>query len=324
MIYRPSTGTVVRRLRIVLFTLSVAAAVGAQPQINEFVANHVGADSNELVEILGAPRTDYSSLSVLEIEGDDGAGSGDIESRIDVGTTDDQGLWWTGYLSSNLQNGTSTLLLVEEFSGAVGEDVDTDDDGVIDYRPWTAIVDSVAVLEEDGSGLTYSPVVLTAGFDGGDTTVGGGSRFATAGDPSDWLRNDFDGAGLDCCAPGSPEPGEAINTGGLPNEAVDGGSLGLSVTGVCPGTIEVAVSGGTAGGIAGLLASPATGSDPLTAGPCAGVVTGLSSPVLLTTVVLDAAGGATLTPTVGDVACGVHLQVVDGASCEVSNVAAIP
>ncbi len=42
----------------------------ADPVINEFVANHVGTDTNEYIEIFGDPGTDYSAFSLLQLEGD--------------------------------------------------------------------------------------------------------------------------------------------------------------------------------------------------------------------------------------------------------------
>ena len=47
-------------------------------------------------------------------------------------------------------------MVVSGFSGADGDDLDTDDDGVLDVTPWTAIVDCVALIETVGSGdLVY-------------------------------------------------------------------------------------------------------------------------------------------------------------------------
>ena len=32
------------------------------------------------------------------------------------------------------------------FYGSVGEDIDTDDDGIVDYAPWTDTVDGVRII----------------------------------------------------------------------------------------------------------------------------------------------------------------------------------
>ena len=199
-----------------------AAPAAAQPAINEVVRDHVGVDTSEFVEIFGDPSTDYSAWSLLEIEGDS-AGAGVIDDVWVVGTTDAAGIWFTGYLSSRIENGTVTLLLVEGFSGLAGDDLDTDNDGVLDATPWSTLADDVGLSDAGGGDQVYSTTVLAPGFDGSPFTPGGASRFPDGADtdtPSDWVRNDFDGEGLPGFT-GTPEPGEALNTGGLPNLLVD-------------------------------------------------------------------------------------------------------
>ncbi len=192
------------------------------PVLNEFVFNHVGIDTNEYVEVYGDPATDYSAFTVLQIEGD-GASQGVIDSVHPVGTTDGAGFWVTAFLGNVFENGSVTLLLVEGFTGSVGNDVDTDNDGLLDTIFWTRIVDSVAVDDGGGAGDGhYSPAVLAPGYDGNAQVPDGASRIPDGADTdtaADWLRNDFDGAGLPGF-PGTPAFGEAFNTPGATNEAV--------------------------------------------------------------------------------------------------------
>jgi hypothetical protein len=102
----------------------------ATPVINEFSASTAGTDV-EYVEIHGSPGTDYSAYSVIQVEGDvSGTATGVIDSVHPVGTTNSTGHWWTGFLSNALENGSMTLLLVKDFTGAIGTDLDTNDDGV--------------------------------------------------------------------------------------------------------------------------------------------------------------------------------------------------
>ncbi len=188
------------------------------PVINEFVANHTSTDTFEFIEIFGEANKDYSALTLLQIEGD-GSGSGVVDSVHPVGTTDTAGFWTTGFLNNLLENGTITLLLVENFSGAVFDDLDTNDDGTFDVTPWTAILDSVAVNDGGSGDRTYSNVVLTRDLDGGAFAPGGASRIPNGTDSdavSDWMRNDFDGFGLPGFT-GSPAVGEAVNTPGATN-----------------------------------------------------------------------------------------------------------
>jgi hypothetical protein len=188
------------------------------PKLNEFVANHVGTDTEEYVEVYGSPDVDYSAYTVLEIEGDSGGGA--IDRAHAVGTTDSNGLYLIDFPS--MENGTITLLLVEGFTGATGEDIDTDDDGVIDYAPWTEIVDDVAVWDGGGSDLTYSDSVLSENYDVFQYTPGGASRYPDGKDTDsafDWVRNDFDLAGITGYT-GTPVFGEAYNTPGEFNRIV--------------------------------------------------------------------------------------------------------
>jgi predicted extracellular nuclease len=201
-----------------------AAHAGSSLTINEFVFNHTGSDTNEYVEILGAPNTDLSSLTLIEIEGD-GTGAGVVDGVYVLGTTNATGHWSTGFLNNELENGTVSLLVVSGWTGNVGDDLDTNDDGVLDVTPWNFIESNgIAVTDGGASDRTYSGVTLIPNFDGAGVTVGGASRIpdgTDTGNATDWVRNDFDGEGIPGL-PGSPDPGEALNTPGAPNELAGG------------------------------------------------------------------------------------------------------
>ncbi|AFZ51430.1 choice-of-anchor I family protein [Dactylococcopsis salina] len=134
--------------------------------LNEIVISTPSADF-EFVEIIGDAGEDISNLSLLEITntgaiddvisfaeqslGDDGfflASSPAAEAQYGV----------TGDLQiadNTFTNSTSTYLLVENFTGASGDDLDTEDDGTLDDpTPWSAIVDQIAFIENDGE-TTY-------------------------------------------------------------------------------------------------------------------------------------------------------------------------
>lgn len=59
----------------------------------------------------------------------------------------------------NFENGDNvTHLLVSGFSGSLGDNLDTNNDGILDSTPWLSILDSVALLETFGLGDgIYSP-----------------------------------------------------------------------------------------------------------------------------------------------------------------------
>ncbi len=194
------------------------ARAESHPVINEFVANHTGADTQAFVEVFGEPSTDYSAFTVLEIEGDS-TGAGVIDAVLPVGTTNAGGYWTD---PEDMENGTLTILLVENFSGSVGNDLDTNNDGTFDTTPWDAIIDDVATTDGGGSDHTYSATVLAAFFDGNPFGAGGASRIPDGTDTEstgDWVRNDFDGFGFPGF-PGSPALGEAENTPGAVNVAI--------------------------------------------------------------------------------------------------------
>jgi uncharacterized protein len=188
------------------------------PVINEFVADHASFDECEYVEIAGAPATDYSQYTLLTVEGDSGS-PGQVQAVIPVGTTSAGGFWATGFLMDQLQNGSSTLLLVADFAGGM-PDIDGNNDGTIDNEPWSAIVDAVAINDGGTTDRTYAEAaVLTRTFDGASSVVGGASRIPDATDtdqPADWVRNLNNAAGLPCES-GDPSAGEAANTPGESN-----------------------------------------------------------------------------------------------------------
>lgn len=192
--------------------------------INEIVLDQYGNDSDEFAELKGTPNTDYSNLLLLQIDGDDDGTNqtdpGKILSTHPGCTTDSLGYCSIEVASHTFQNGTQTLLLV---SGTVGKvDVDTNDDGVFDSEPWTAILDAVAIYDnrpsENNIDQTYSGnAVLTKVLNGaGDEPLvfGGGSRIPDGLDTneaSDWTSNAprFDNTNI--------QTGEARNTPGAVN-----------------------------------------------------------------------------------------------------------
>lgn len=135
--------------------------------INEIRIDHEGTDTNEYFELRGNPGDSLAGVSYLVI-GDGGSGSGIIEEFIDLSThslatdglflaTEDtftlSSLFFVDLLlpAGDLnfeQNDNVTHMLVANFFGAEGMDLDTDDDGVFDVTPWSEIVDLIALVEE--------------------------------------------------------------------------------------------------------------------------------------------------------------------------------
>ncbi len=179
--------------------------------LSEIRIDQPGTDVDEYFELAGADGTSLDGLTYVVI-GDGAGGSGVVEavvslaglsvpasgffvaaeSTFTLGTADVT-------TSLNFENSDNvTHLLVSGFTGANGDDLDTDDDGVLDSEPWSAVVDSVALIETVGSGdRVYS--ATTVGPDG--PFVPGHVYLCESG----WLIGSFDPAG------GQDTPGAANN-----------------------------------------------------------------------------------------------------------------
>lgn len=219
----------IRNLMICALLLVATLPLRAQV-INEYVADHTGSDVFEFIEIFGTPNTDYSNLTLVVLEGDAGGSTGAVDAFFTVGTTDANGFWVTPFQSNEIENGSKTILLVESFSGEVGQDLDPNDDGSLNPGnvPWTNIIDDVAILDNGASDVAFSTVVLAQGFDGSSFTVNGASRIPNGTDTDsadDWVRNDFFLAGISGAENPSPDLGEAFNTPGAVNQAVPAGPI---------------------------------------------------------------------------------------------------
>ena len=152
--------------------------------INEILVSTSGNDT-EYFEIGGMAGTSLAGLTLLVIEGDrsSSGGIGIIDQALALsGSVPDDGFWLAASPTARsglsipeaqvdaaiddntFENGTQTVLLVAGFTGAVGDDLDTDDDGTADVAPWTEIVDGLALLDggvnEDPADAGYFNVTL--------------------------------------------------------------------------------------------------------------------------------------------------------------------
>jgi len=142
-------------------------------QLQEIRIDQPDADNDEYAEIhgYGAPTLDGLFYIVI---GDGSGGSGVIENVTDLtgitipesGTlllaedADTLGAVTDAIVPLNFENSDNvTHLLVMNFYGSLGDDLDTDDDGVLDSMPWTEIVDGVRIIEDPTGGEhTYGDV----------------------------------------------------------------------------------------------------------------------------------------------------------------------
>ncbi len=193
-----------------------ARAQVINPILSELVHDHLGAsDTHEYIEIYASPGGDYSDHSVLVLDGESSGNPGRIDLVFALETTNGSGYWDTGFLVDQLDKASFTVLLVEGFSGLVGDDLDAADDGSLDSAPWIALLDDVAIDSGVAGDLVYSSVVL-GGVGRGPAAPGAASRYPYATDTDsagDWWPNNFEGAGLPGFA-GTLASGEVLNTPG--------------------------------------------------------------------------------------------------------------
>jgi len=140
---------------------------GGPPQvaINELRIDQPGSDTDEYFELFGDANASLEGLFYLVI-GDGSGGSGVIENVTDLSgqSLDADGVFLAAESSFSLGSADLTTslgfensdnvthLLVQGFTGSNGDDLDTDDDGVLDLTPWDAVLDSVALIETPTGG----------------------------------------------------------------------------------------------------------------------------------------------------------------------------
>jgi len=165
-------------------------AIAPDPVINE-VAFVDGEDSVVDVEIFGEGLIEYSDITLLAVESA-GPNVGEVLQAVTLEDTDVDGF---DVLSlDDVINGTGakTLLLVKDFLGDVGQDLDTDNDGDVDEMPFMRVVDGVTLTNGEAEAVPYADVVLALeGIETGDgDVVGGASRFPNGVDTDsadDWI-----------------------------------------------------------------------------------------------------------------------------------------
>lgn len=171
-----------RKLMLGLASLCLMTAVAnAQISINEIRIDQTGSDCDEYFELSGPPSMSLNGVWYVTIGDSPGGLSGVVETALDLtgnsinalglfAVTEDTfgngfitgpvdltvvggGATCSGAGTLNFENNDNlTHMLVQGFTGAPNDDLDTDDDGVFDVTPWTAILDSVSLIQTVGSG----------------------------------------------------------------------------------------------------------------------------------------------------------------------------
>jgi len=69
---------------------------------------------------------------------------------------------WSGMGDEDIGSSNGfTLLLVQNFTGTIGQDLDTNNDGVLDATPWASVKDSVGFDQTNGAGKSYAQAKVT-------------------------------------------------------------------------------------------------------------------------------------------------------------------
>lgn len=180
-------------------------------EINEIRIDQPGSDDDEYFELKGDPSLDLTNVFYIVI-GDGSAGAGVVESITDLtgNTVDGNGYFVAAESSFSLgtANLTTTLgfensdnvthMLVTGFTGTLQDDLDTNDDGFLDVRPWDEVLDAIALVETPFSGdKTYEMMFGGASVGPDGTFVPGHVFQCTAG----WQVGDFGEGSTD--TPGS-------------------------------------------------------------------------------------------------------------------------
>ncbi|MHC5109826.1 MAG: lamin tail domain-containing protein [Planctomycetota bacterium] len=170
--------------------------------INEIRIDDTGDPEEEYFELLGSPTASLDGLTYLVLGEDSNQvnGSGVIEAvvSLDGGSINSSGFFTVAESTFSIgvadltavlgfeNSDNVTHLLVSGFTGALDDDLDSDDDGLLDSTPWSSVLDCISLIETVGSGdLTYCAAEL--GPDG--TFVPG--HALRCGDGGQWQIGDF-------------------------------------------------------------------------------------------------------------------------------------
>ncbi|MFQ5423805.1 MAG: hypothetical protein ACE5F9_07475 [Phycisphaerae bacterium] len=176
----------------------------AQVTINEIRIDQPGVDNDEYVELTGPAGTSLTGMTYIVI-GDDTFpgpnGSGVIEAVVDLTGQTIPPSGFFVFAESTFSLGTAdftavfnfensdnvTHVLVSGFTGMDTQDLDVNDDGTLDIMPWTAVVDSIGLVETVGTGdLLYS-----ANLVGPDVTFVPGHVFRFPDSTGGWNIGQF-------------------------------------------------------------------------------------------------------------------------------------
>lgn len=174
--------TIIVTHRIAMLTASVVlflVALSANATlVNEVRPNPPGSDpATQDVELSGTPLAAFSVV-LLTIESDAVSGGGTVDSVSAVsGSFDANGLFVATV--DDFENPSFTFVVLASFTGSVGTDIDTDNDGVADdLSTFGTVLDAIGVPDAVGD----EPLLYGAQL--------GGADFAFSGDEPQLIFRD--------------------------------------------------------------------------------------------------------------------------------------
>jgi len=161
--------------------LNNVGAIGRSLVFNEIFNNAPGGADNgqEFIELKGNNGESSDGVTILAID-NNGSNIGPILNAVDLSPSisiGDNGLMLVRDAATvlspapnaatrlqitdfnpDIDNSSITFVLVTGFSGAVGNDLDTNDDGTLDTAPWAAVLDAIYVQDPDGEPSIADPL----------------------------------------------------------------------------------------------------------------------------------------------------------------------
>ena len=130
-----------------VLTLALSCTTSADV-ISEFFPNPPGGDpGTQSIELSGTANAAFD-LWILSIDSDPGTGTVDRATNVS-GTYDANGL--SVVTVDDLENPSFTVVLASDFTGNIGDDLDTDNDGTIDdFSTITGVMDAIGVPDTTG------------------------------------------------------------------------------------------------------------------------------------------------------------------------------
>lgn len=163
--------------------LTAAASIAfSQVRFSEIFVNPPlggagGDNGREFIELISdTPNFQMTDLWIVIIEGDGALVAGTIDQALPLGVHSTGSnrlfLWRDAAIdlipvpdpattvhvedfNPDIENGANTYLIVRGFTGSVGVDLDLDNDGILDFQPWTEVLDAVG-WQDGNTGRLYA------------------------------------------------------------------------------------------------------------------------------------------------------------------------